>query len=140
MDFTFTLEGEQGRRAAHRERVRGLVALWGDGGDRTYVVHDVSASGLSLVDPDGALAAGRAGRVTLAIGPRTLIAGLPVTVVRVTETGLAGLAFGELSLRQEAWLDKLVLEIQKRRINLRKARDAAANLEVTKTGPVDDKT
>jgi hypothetical protein len=140
MDFAFTLEGEQGRRGAHRERVRGLVALWGDGGDRAYVVHDVSASGLSLVDPDGALAAGRTGRVTLAIGPRTLIAALPVSVVRVTGTGLAGLAFGELTLRQEAWLDKLVLEIQKRRIDLRKARETAGNPEDKKTDRADEQT
>ncbi|MEA4858469.1 MAG: PilZ domain-containing protein [Solidesulfovibrio sp.] len=139
MDFTFTLEGEMGRRAAHRERVRGLVALWDDGGDRHYVVHDVSASGLSLVDPEGTLAPGRTGRLTLAIGPRTLLAGLPVAVVRLTG-GLAGLAFGELSLRQEAWLDKLVLEIQKRRIDLRKARERADNLEDKKTDRADEKT
>ncbi|WP_428560624.1 MAG: PilZ domain-containing protein [Solidesulfovibrio sp. DCME] len=165
MDFTFTLEGEAGRRAAHRERVRGLVAVWDDDGDRRFVVHDVSATGLSLADTEGVLApgrtgrvtlaigprtliaglpvtvvrvSGRTGRVTLAIGPRTLIAGLPVTVVRVSGPGLAGLAFGELSLRQEAWLDKLVLEIQKRRIDLRKARERADNLEDKKTDRADE--
>ncbi len=138
MDFTFTLEGEAGRRAAHRERVRGLVAVWDDDGDRRFVVHDVSATGLSLADTEGVLAPGRTGRVTLAIGPRTLIAGLPVTVVRVSGPGLAGLAFGELSLRQEAWLDKLVLEIQKRRIDLRKARERADNLEDKKTDRADE--
>jgi hypothetical protein len=138
MDFTFKLEGEIGRRAAHRERVRGLVALLDDDGERRYVVHDVSASGVSLDDPEGRLAPGRKGRLTLAIGPRELIAGLPVAVVRVTGTGLAGLAFGELSLRQEAWLDKLVLEIQKRRIDLRKAREMADNLEDKKTDRADE--
>lgn len=136
MDFSFKLEGESGRRAAHRERVRGLVALLDDGG--RYVVHDVSASGVSLDDPECLLAPGRKGRLTLAIGPRELIADLPVTVVRVTGTGLAGLAFGELSLRQEAWLDKLVLEIQKRRIDLRKAREMADNLEDKKTDRADE--
>ncbi|WP_300158768.1 PilZ domain-containing protein [Solidesulfovibrio sp.] len=140
MDFTFSLEGEGGRRAAHRERVRGLVALWDGGGDRTYVVHDVSATGMSLVDPDGVLVRGREGRVTLAIGPRTLVTGLPVRVVRVTDAGLAGLAFGELTLRQEAWLDKLVLEIQKRRIDLRKARETADNPEDKKTDRADEQT
>lgn len=137
MDFTFTLEGETGRRAAHRERVRGLMAFLDAGGDRHYVVHDISASGLSLVDPEASLPVGRAGRLSLVHGPRTLMSGLPVAVVRVTQDGLAGLAFGELSLRQEAWLDKLVLEIQKRRINLRKAREDVENLEDKKTDRAD---
>ncbi len=61
-----------------------------------------------------------------------------MTVVRVSGPGLAGLAFGELSLRQEAWLDKLVLEIQKRRIDLRKARERADNLEDKKTDRADE--
>ncbi len=132
MDVEFELEGESGRRKTHRERVRGLVARLDDGGD-SFVVHDVSASGLALVDPQGGLRPGQACRLTLAIGPKTLISGLPAVVARVTGEGMAGVAFGHLSLRQEAWLDKLVLEIQKRRINLRKARDAAGNLEDKKT-------
>lgn len=140
MDFTFELEGEVGRRATHRERVRGLTALWEDDGSRQYVVHDVSASGLALVDPEKTLASGRAGHLTLSIGPKALVAGLPVVVVRATPDGLAGLAFGELSLKQEAWLDKLVLEIQKRRINLRKAREMAENLEDKKTDRADEQT
>lgn len=128
MDVTFELEGESGRRMAHRERVRGLAARL-DAAGGTYVVHDVSVAGLALVDPEGRLAPGRTCRLDLAIGPKVLVAGLPATVVRQAGQGLAGLAFGQLSLRQEAWLDKLVLEIQKRRINLRKARDLAGNPE-----------
>ena len=128
MDVTFELEGEVGKRAAHRERVRGLVARLDDEADG-FVVHDVSASGLALVDPEARIAVGRDCRLALGIGPRELVAGLPARVVRRAEGGLTGLAFGELSLRQEAWLDKLDLEIQKRRIDLRKARDAADNLE-----------
>ncbi len=139
MDFTFKLEGESSRRAAHRERVKGLAALWADVG-RVFVVHDVSAAGLCLVAPDGGLAPGATGRLTLVIGSRTLIADLPVRVVRVSDQGLVGLAFGELSLRQEAWLDKLVLEIQKRRIDLRKAREMTENLEDKKTDRADEQT
>ena len=139
MDFSFELEGEVSRRTAFRERVRGLVARL-EGDDTAYVVHDVSASGLALADPESRLEPGTGCSLRLLIGEKTLISGLAATVVRTAGQGLTGLAFGQLSLRQEAWLDKLVLEIQKRRINLRKARDAAANLEVTKTGPVDDKT
>jgi hypothetical protein len=130
MDFEFELEGESGRRQAHRERVLGLVAAI-EGGEEPFVVHDVSASGLALVDPRGRLARGRTCRVSLAIGERILARDLPAMVVRESGPALrmAGLAFVDLGPRQEAWLDKLVLEIQKRRITLRKARNSADNLE-----------
>jgi hypothetical protein len=130
MDFTFELEGESGRRQAHRERVRGLAARI-EGHEADFTVHDVSVSGLALVDSERRLRQGAACRVSLLIAGRLLIAGLSAQVVREVgpERELAGVAFGALSARQEAWLDKLVLEIQKRRIDLRKARAVADNLE-----------
>lgn len=139
MDITFQLEGEGGKRAAHRERVKGLVARLDDE-DRAYVVHDVSASGVALVDGEGRLVAGRQCRLALGIGPRELIAGLSAKVIRRTDDGLVGLAFGTLTLRQEAWLDKLILEIQKRRIDLRRSREDAEKPEDKKTDRVDEKT
>lgn len=130
MDFTFELVGESGRRQAHRERVRGLMARI-EGREDVFAVHDVSASGLALVDAGRSLRHGDAFRLSLAIAGKALICGLPALVVRESgpDGALAGVAFGTLSSRQEAWLDKLVLEIQKRRIDLRKARAAADNLE-----------
>jgi len=140
MNIQFELEGEAGRRTAYRERVRGLMAQLDDGGE-TFVVHDVSATGIALVDPDGKLATGRTCHLSLCIGPKSLVADLPATVVRKADQGLVGLAFGQLSLRQEGWLDKLVLEIQKRRIDLRKAQaDVSGNPEDKKIDRVDDKT
>ena len=139
MDVTFQLEGEVGKRTAHRERVQGLVARL-DGEAAAYVVHDVSASGVALVDPEGRLVPGRTCLLALCIGSRELIAGLPAALARRAEDGLAGLAFGQLSLRQEAWLDKLILEIQKRRIDLRKSREGVENPEDKKTDRVDEKT
>lgn len=130
MDVEFKLVGEiSSRRAAYRERVRGLAAHVEDG--TRYLVHDVSARGLALVDREAHLRQGQLYRLSLAIGSKVLITGLPVTVVRqaTPERNLAGVAFGELNRRQEAWLDKLVLEIQKRRIDLRKTLAAADNLE-----------
>lgn len=131
MDFEFKLVGEgSGRREAHRERVRSLVAQI-EGSDAAFVVHDVSASGLALVDPGATLRQGRTCRLALAIGGKQLAVGLLAEVVRQAQPDreIAGLSFRLLSLRQEAWLDKLVLEIQKRRIDLRKALAAAENLE-----------
>jgi len=128
MDFEFKLEGESGRRQAHRERVHGLVARI-DGLEEPFVVHDVSASGLALVDPRGELTQQWVCRVALAIGERVLARDLPAIVVREADPAgrIAGLSFMDLGPRQEAWLDKLVLEIQKRRIALRKAREASDN-------------
>jgi len=131
MDVEFKLVGEiSSRRAAYRERVRGLAAHVEEDGTR-YLVHDVSARGLALVDREAHLRQGQACRLSLAIGSKVLITGLPATVVRqaTPERDLAGLSFDELNRRQEAWLDKLVLEIQKRRIDLRKTLAAADNLE-----------
>lgn len=131
MDFEFKLVGEiSGRRASHRERVRGLTARIEDGEAR-FVVHDVSASGLALVDPEAILRQGQTCHVTLAIGDKQLATGLPAEVVRQAQPDreIAGVSFRSLSLRQEAWLDKLVLEIQKRRIDLRKTLAEADNLE-----------
>lgn len=128
MDFEFKLEGEAGRRLTHRERVQGLVVRI-DGLAEPFVVHDVSASGLAVLDPKGQLAREWVCRVALAIGERVLARDLPATVVREADAAarIAGLAFTGLAPRQEAWLDKLVLEIQKRRIALRKARAASDN-------------
>lgn len=130
MDFTFELVGDSGRRQAHRERVRGLTARV-EGREDVFAVHDVSVSGLALVDAGRRLRQGDVFRVSLTIVGKVLVSGLPALVVRACgpEQELAGVAFGTLSVRQEAWLDKLVLEIQKRRIDLRKARAAADNLE-----------
>ena len=129
MDFEFKLEGEAGRRQSHRERVQGLV-IHIEGLAEPLVVHDVSSSGLAVVDPKGVLVREWVCRVVLAIGERALARGLPAKVVREADPAgrIAGLAFVDLGPRQEAWLDKLVLEIQKRRIALRKARDASDNL------------
>ena len=138
MDVTFQLEGEVGKRTAHRERVQGLVARL-DGEAAAYVVHDVSASGVALVDPEGRLVPGQDCRLALRIGAKELIAGLPAVIARRAD-GRVGLAFGPLSLRQEAWLDKLILEIQKRRIDLRKSREGVENPEDKKTDRVDEKT
>ena len=130
MDFEFELVGDAGRRSAHRERVRGLTARV-EGCEGDFVVHDVSVSGLALVDAGCRLRRGGQCRLSLAIAGRVLIAGLPAAVVReaTPDRELAGVAFGALTGRQETWLDKLVLEIQKRRITLRKARAAAETLE-----------
>ena len=73
--------------------------------------------------------------------PELDAAGRRTLLLKAIRTGLkAFMGFGELTLRQEAWLDKLILEIQKRRIDLRKSREGVENPEDKKTDRVDEKT
>jgi hypothetical protein len=58
--------------------------------------------------------------VDFVLGDKLLLAKAGVQVVRTTSDGLIGCMFSDLTLKQEAKLDKLVLEVQKRMISLRK--------------------
>ncbi len=124
MEFDFIIEGEERPRRAFRARVAGLDARVHEH-DLAYPVKDVSATGLALLDESRAFRQGESLVLDLEIRHRPFLKDMPVRVVRVLETGVVGLDFIGLSQRMEERLDKLVLEIQKRLIDLRKARDLA---------------
>ncbi len=124
MDFDFTLEGENLPRRAFRARVVGLAARVHSHG-RDYPVRDISATGLALLDETRGFRQGESLVVDLEIHRKAFLKDLPARVIRVLENGIVGLDFTQLDLKAEERLDKLVLEIQKRLIDLRKARDLA---------------
>ena len=128
MDFDFSIDGEDRPRRAFRARVAGLGARV-HAHDRVYPVKDVSATGLALLDETRAFRQGESLVLDLEIHQRPFLKNLPVKVVRVLEGGIVGLDFGQLDRRMEARLDKLVLEIQKRLIDMRKARELAEKQE-----------
>jgi len=102
-------------RQAYRARVPGLLGR--DVATKTvYLVHDISAGGISLEDPAGALKTGDGLELDVLIKDRTIIAGLRAEVARHVET-IAGLKFTGLTQHQEQRLDKLVLEVQKHLIS-----------------------
>jgi c-di-GMP-binding flagellar brake protein YcgR len=99
------------QRQAYRARVPGLMAR-DVANQAQYHVHDISALGISLEDPGGALKPGDALVVDIQLKDQPIIVGLRAQVAR-HHSSVAGLKFTDLSQRQEERLDKLVLEVQK---------------------------
>ena len=123
-DFFIDLpEVGENKRNAYRVRATGLE-LWIPKLNRAVVVSDISATGLALHDlPEGALGWGEVFACDLLLNKKLFISGLFAKVRRVFAHGEAGCTFEELDPRKEARLDKLVLEVQKRLIALKRARE-----------------
>lgn len=120
MDFSIKTDSEEDRlRKAYRTKVPGFHAKIEDTG-KVYTVKDVSASGFAVDDQGKTLKEGVATTVTFYLNKKTFLAGVRAEVVRVLQNGIVGLNFVDLDRRQSMKLDKLVLEIQKRLIELRK--------------------
>lgn len=118
MDFTIKTEGDDERlRKAYRTKVPGFhVKAEG----KVYEVKDLSASGFAVADPAKRLKEGVKTEVTFYLNKKMFLADVDAEVVRVLDNGIVGFNFMELERRQAIKLDKLVLEIQKRLIELRK--------------------
>ncbi len=121
MDFSFSLDHEEGKRQAFRTHVPGLTCRVTDR-EEEYPVKDISATGLAFLDEGKSFAEGEAFRLDLLIHHRVYIGDIKARVIRVLENGVTGAGFTELDRRQEVKLDKLVLEVQKRLITLRKIK------------------
>ncbi|MBG3876582.1 PilZ domain-containing protein [Desulfovibrio oxamicus] len=141
-DFDFTLPSDvEGERRAYRTSVPGLEASVA-GKDGTFPVENVSAVGIAMHAPGHAFAEGEDLRVDLLIMGKPYITALPARVARLGEGGLVGCELASPDFWQEARLDKLVLEVQKRMIAQRKAesekRDAQAAGQHRDGGAVPD--
>lgn len=112
--FTYDASSDLPRQA-YRARVPGLLGK-DVATQAVYLVRDISAGGISLEDPAGALKTGDALKLDVLIKDRTIIAGLSAEVARHVEA-IAGLKFTGLTQHQEERLDKLVLEVQKHLIS-----------------------
>lgn len=123
-DFTIRYEAPASKRGAFRASVPGLqVAL---PGGVLCQVKDLSAGGVGFSAPQGeVLAADSELQIDLLVADKLYVGALTTRIVRVTPEGTVACSFGELSRSQEMRLDKLVLEMQKRLIALRKAKEAA---------------
>jgi len=124
MDFSFSLDLEEGKRQAFRARVPGLLCIV-QGRDVEFAVKDISATGLALVDETNTLADDEVFYLDLLINRRAYMQEVKAKVIRIIGNGIVGVNFLELDRRQEAKLDKLVLEVQKRLINMRKLKAAS---------------
>lgn len=118
MDFSIKTEGDDDRlRKAFRTRVPGFhVKVEG----KVYEVKDLSASGFAVGDRSGLLKEGTGHTATFYLNKKMFLSEVGSEVVRVLDNGIVGFNFVGLERRQAIKMDKLVLEIQKRLIELRK--------------------
>ena len=81
---------------------------------------DLSALGLAFMDESKSFTEGKVIEFDLLISKKVFLSKLTVKVMRILDKGLTGCNFEGVPPRKEAKLDKLVLEVQKRMIALKK--------------------
>jgi len=121
-DISFSMAGdEQGvQRRAFRAKIPGLAVFVSSVGE-AFEVGDVSAMGLAFQGGGTkAFSEGQSIEFDLLINKKVFIPKLHAKVMRLLGNGLIGCNFENMDRRQEVKLDKLVLEVQKRTIALRK--------------------
>ncbi len=121
-DFDFTIKSDgKSPRQAYRTKVPGLRAVVAEK-DESFAVKDISATGLAIEDKTGLFKEGDTFQFDLFIKKKPFLTKLTAEVIRVLGNGMIGCNFVDLSPRKEARLDKLVLEVQKRLIAMKKAK------------------
>lgn len=135
MDFNITFQALVGNRGTYRATIPGLTVRLSTG--QICAARDISASGVGFTVPDGcSLVEGQLLVLDILVADRLYIQSLEATVVRMYGDTVAS-AFRQLSRMQEARLDKLVLETQKRLIARRKAQAAALDEAFAQLPPED---
>lgn len=120
-EFDFIFPGEDQPRKAYRTPVPGLEARVHHL-NKFLKIHDLSALGMGLVDNDlKRLQVGHLFDCDLFLNKKLYIAGLKAKIIRI-KNDVVGCQFEAMNARQEARLDKLVLEVQKRLIALHRAK------------------
>ncbi len=126
MDFDITMGGDDSLRQAYRTRVPGLdLRVITQSGPKEFSVLDISATGFAFSDNPRNYSSGMTFSFDLLLNKRLFLGDLKGKVMRVLDNGIIGCNFETMERRQEIKLDKLVLEVQKRLIELRKAKRAA---------------
>ena len=122
MDFDISIPEEGGQlRKAFRTKVPGLSARF-PALDRTMGVMDLSATGFAVLDSDKGFKENQSLEVDLLIKDKIFLRGANAVVMRVLDNGIIGMNFVDLDRQKQIRLDKLVLEVQKRLIALRKKK------------------
>lgn len=120
-DLDFSIKAPKGgQRRAYRTKVPGLKAVV-PAKEREFTVGDLSATGLSLHAAKGVLKEGETIVMDLFLNKKLFLSGIKARVMRILDDDSAGCNFEAMGQRKEERLDKLVLEVQKRLIAMRKA-------------------
>ncbi len=126
MGFEIQISEEDKLRQAYRTRVPGLdIRINTKKGPLDFPVSDISASGFAFEDNPRGYSSGLEFTFDLLLSKKLFLGELKAKVMRVLDRGIIGCNFMEMDRRQEIKLDKLVLEVQKRLIELRKAKREA---------------
>ncbi len=120
-DLKISTGGDETLRKAFRTRVPGLTVKF-PALNKVFEVKDLSATGFAILDTEKRFKENQAIEVELYIKNRLFLGGVEAQVMRVLDNGLVGVNFIELARQKQAKLDKLVLEVQKRLIELRKKK------------------
>ncbi len=119
-DISFSVAGDDPQRRAFRAKVPGLKIVVPVKSSSAYDVMDLSAMGLAFKDDTRSFKENTIITFDLYLNDKVFLAELTARVMRLLPNGLVGCNFEGNDHRKEARLDKLVLEVQKRLIALRK--------------------
>ncbi|WP_027179101.1 PilZ domain-containing protein [Maridesulfovibrio bastinii] len=108
-------------RGAFRTSLPGL-AVRIEGYDKNFQVKDFSVKGVAFCSEEHTFDLETELNISLILGEKELLTDLNIKVVRDIGDGLMGCVFVDLDMYQEQRLDKLVLEVQKHMILLRKKK------------------
>ncbi|WP_320170635.1 PilZ domain-containing protein [Maridesulfovibrio sp.] len=121
MDISFDSKNQA--RGAFRTSIPGL-AIKISGKPAPYSVKDFSVNGLAFSSGGRKFNVGEQFSADFVLGPKVILSGLTIKIVRDIGKGLMGCIYVDLDKYQEERLDKLVLEVQKRMIMMRKQKGA----------------
>lgn len=110
-------------RKAYRVSIPGLKVKI-DNQENLYQALDISAGGVAFSitrEDEFACESGQELEISLVIRDKTFLEKLQAILVKVTDS-FAACEFKDIPLRQEALLDKLVLEVQKKMIELQRKK------------------
>ena len=111
--------GDDSLRKAFRTKVPGLMVRF-QALKKAFDVKDLSATGYAILDSDKGFKEGQVVEADLLINKKLFLRGVKSEIMRVLDNGIVGINFIELERQKQVKLDKLVLEVQKRLIELRK--------------------
>jgi len=120
-ELEFSIGGDDGgsQRRAFRAKIPG-VTIRIPAKNAVYETADLSAMGLAFLDPTKGFKEGSVVEFDLLINKKVFLTQLTAKVMRVLDNGIIGCNFEGVDHRKEVKLDKLVLEVQKRMIALKK--------------------
>lgn len=122
MTFDINIPDDEERlRKAFRTKVPGLTCRFPDTG-RILDVMDLSATGFAVMDTKKEFVEDARLELDLLINKRLFLGGVSAMVMRALDNGIVGFNFVDLGRQEQIKLDKLVLEVQKRLIALRKKK------------------